>query len=336
MNLNRRKLRVGVIGLGKMGLLHAGVLNTLPDVELAAICEKSSFIRKIAKKAIRNVSFVGNVQDFSGLDLDAVFITTPTPSHYAVTKQVCEEQLARNVFVEKPLTSKYIDSKALCDLVEHNKGVNMVGYMRRFMVTFMKTKELLSQGVIGEPAFFVVNAFSSDFVDAKPGSKASMSRAGVLSDLGSYAVDLSLWFFGGLRVGSSKVECLVGSRGEDSIHFDVSRLSGALEGQISASWCLEGYRMPEVNVSIKGSEGLLEANDDKVSLTLNNGKKTVWFRHDLNDFVGFWLGLPEYYREDAVFVESIRSGNGARPSFRDALEVDQLIDAVRQKAEWHE
>ena len=331
-----KPVRIGVVGFGKMGLLHAGVLNTLSDVELAAICEKSSFIRKIAKKAIRNVSFVGNLQDFSGLDLDAVFITTSTPSHYAVTKQVYEEQLARNVFVEKPLTSKYTDSKTLCDLAEHDGGVNMVGYMRRFMVTFMKTKELLSQGVIGEPAFFVVNAFSADFVGAKPSSKASMARAGVLSDLGSYAVDLSLWFFGGLRVNSAKIECLVGSEGEDSVHVYASRRSGGLEGQISASWCVEGYRMPEVNVSIKGSEGLLEANDDKVSLTPNNGEKTVWFRHDLNDFVGFWLGLPEYYREDAVFVESIRSGNGARPSFRDALEVDQFIDAVRQKAERHE
>ena len=314
-----------------MGLLHAGVLSTLADVELAAICEKSSVMRRFAKKAIRNVAIVGNLQDFSGLDLDAVFITIPTPSHYIVTKQVYEEQLARNVFVEKPLTSKYTDSKTLCDLAEHDGGVNMVGYMRRFMVTFMKTKELLSQGVIGEPTFFVVNAFSSDFVGAKPSSKASMARAGVLSDLGSYAVDLSLWFFGGLRVDSSKAECLVGSQGEDSVHIYVSRRSGALEGQISTSWCVEGYRMPEVNISIKGSEGLLEANDDKVRLSLNNGEKTVWFRHDLNDFVGFWLGLPEYYREDAVFVESIRSGNGARPSFRDALEVDQFIDFVRQK-----
>ena len=333
MNLNRRKLRVGVIGLGKMGLLHAGVLNTLSDVELAAICEQSSFIRRIAKKAIRNVPIVGNLQDFSSMNLDAVYITTPTSSHYDVTKQVYEEQLARSVFVEKPLTSKYVDSKALCDFGEHTGGVNMVGYLRRFMVTFMKTKELLSQGVIGEPEFFGVNAFSSDFVGAKPDSKASMLRGGVLSDLGSYAFDLSLWFFGGLRVNSAKVECLVGSEGEDSVHVYVSRRSGGLEGQVSASWCVKGYRMPEVNVSIKGAEGLLEANDDKVSLSLNKGEKTVWFRHDLNDNVGFWLGSPEYYREDFVFVQSIRSGSSVRPSFRDASEVDQLIDIVRQKAE---
>jgi predicted dehydrogenase len=328
-------LRVGVIGLGKMGLLHAGVLNTLPGVELAAICEKSSFIRRIAKKAIRNVSIVGDVGALSGLGLDAVYITTPTPSHYVVARQVYDEGLARHVFVEKPLTSKYVDSRALCDLAERGGGANMVGYLRRFMVTFMKTKELLSQGVIGEPAFFEVKALSSDFVGAKPDSKASMTKAGVLSDLGSYAVYLSLWFFGDLQVGSAKVDSLVGSGGEDSVRVDVSQRSGGLGGQISASWCVEGYRMPEVNMSIKGSEGLLEANDDEVRLKLNDGEKRVWFRHDLIDFVGFWLGLPEYYREDAHFVGSIRSGSAARPSFREASDVDLFIDNVRQRAEQH-
>jgi predicted dehydrogenase len=209
----------------------------------------------------------------------------------------------------------------------------MVGYLRRFMVTFMKTKELLSQGVVGEPGFFAVNAFSSDFFGAKETSLASASRGGVLSDLGSYAVDLSLWFFGDLQVVSAKAESLNGSKVEDSVDVDVSRRVGGLEGKISASWCVEGYRMPEVNVSIEGSEGILEVNDDRVSLSLNNGEKKVWFRPDLDDAVGFWLGLPEYHREDSLFFESILSGGTVKPSFKDASEVDRFIDEVHRKAE---
>jgi len=41
-----KKLRVAVIGLGKMGLLHAGILSVLPDVELVALCEKSARAKK--------------------------------------------------------------------------------------------------------------------------------------------------------------------------------------------------------------------------------------------------------------------------------------------------
>ena len=330
--MSSKRVRVGVVGLGKMGLLHAGVLNILPDVELTAICEKSSLIRKMAKKAVRGVSIVGDIGAFAGLGLDAVYVTTPTSSHYSIARRVYEEGLARHVFVEKPLTSKYAESKQLCELAERCGGVNMVGYLRRFMVTFMKTRELLLQGVIGDPVSFSVKAFSSDFFGVKANSKAAASRGGVLSDLGSYAVDLSLWFFGQLIVDSAKVESLSGSDGEDSVCVNVQSNEG-VKGEIFASWNVEGYRMPEVGVSLKGREGLLEANDDKVVLSLQSGEKTVCFRHDLNNSVGFWLGLPEYYHEDAHFVASVKSGVVSSPSFREASDVDQFIDVVRERVE---
>jgi hypothetical protein len=42
-----------------------------------------------------------------------------------------------------------------------------------------------------------------------------------------------------------------------------------------------------------------------LELSLNGGEKFRWFRHDLKDGVGFWLGAPEYYREDECFVEAV-------------------------------
>jgi hypothetical protein len=113
--------------------------------------------------------------------------------------------------------------------------------------------------------------------------------------------------------------------------IDVQSPEG-VEGEISASWNVEGYRMPEVGVSIRGSEGLLEANDDRVALISKRGEKDVWFRHDLNGSVGFWLGLPEYYHEDSYFVGSVKSGRPVSPSFREAAAVDEFIDLVREKA----
>ena len=43
-------LRVAVVGLGKMGLLHASILNMMPNVEVVALCDKSSLLLKIVKK----------------------------------------------------------------------------------------------------------------------------------------------------------------------------------------------------------------------------------------------------------------------------------------------
>jgi predicted dehydrogenase len=49
METVNKKLKVGVVGLGKMGLLHASLLSVMPNVQLAALCDKSWLMRKLAK-----------------------------------------------------------------------------------------------------------------------------------------------------------------------------------------------------------------------------------------------------------------------------------------------
>jgi predicted dehydrogenase len=325
-------LRVGIVGSGKMGLLHASLLKIMPGVELAAVCEKSSLTRRLVKKVFRNISVVKDVSELARLGLDLIYVTTPTASHFGVATQVFREHLAPNVFVEKPLTSSYSDSKQLCELASRYGGVNMVGYLRRFMVTFTKTKELLSQGVIGEPLSFAMNAFSSDFMAIHGNPQASIARGGVMNDLGCYAVDLALWFFGDLRLTSAKVESLTGRNAEDAAHFTLQQGSSGLEGVVSVSWCMEGYRMPEVDLFVKGSKGTIEVDDDRVRMDLSEHDETVWHRHDLDDKVKFWLGAPEYYREDEYFIKKVAAKSLAEPSFETASKVDLLIDSVQRRA----
>jgi len=330
--LNEDKLRIGVVGLGKMGLLHSSILNILPEVQLAGVCEKSAVTRKLFKKVLRDVPLVEDVTDFSDLDLDAVYITTPIPSHFTVAKTVYQERIARHLFIEKTLAAKYSEAKTLCELVNINGGANMVGYLRRFMVTFTKAKELLSQNAIGEPASFEVNAFSSDFCGVSNNAQASIARGGVLRDLGSYAIDLALWFFGGLQIDSAKIEASTGSGAEDIVNFTARTSPREINGLFDISWCKEGYRMPEVNITVKGAKGNIEVNDDKVKLTNALGKESTWYRVTLNDAVAFWLGGPEYYREDAYFVDCIKSGLVAEPSFENAAKVDMLIENIQECA----
>jgi len=126
-----------------------------------------------------------DVEEFAGLGLDAVYITTPIPSHFSIAKIVCSKGIAHNLFVEKTLAAKYDDAKKMCALAKGSGGVNMVGYMKRFAVTFNKAKKLLDEGVLGDLVSFDAYAYSSDFVDVEEGS-VSASRGGVLGDLGSH------------------------------------------------------------------------------------------------------------------------------------------------------
>ena len=330
--LSGESLRVAVVGLGKMGLLHASILNVLPNVQLTALCEKSIITRIFLKKVFNGIQIVDDVEKLSDLDLDAVYVTTPISSHFPVVSNVCLKKIARNLFVEKTLASSYDKAEELCELAHSFGDANMVGYMRRFAVTFKRAKDLLDREAIGELVSFKAYAYSSDFSGSEKGSRTPASRGGVLRDLGCHVMDLAFWFFDDLQVDSAKLASLIDNCSEDSAYFKV-RKSNGLEGEFNISWCVENYRMPEVGLSISGSKGIIEVNDDKLELKLNDGKSFAWYRHDLHDNVVFWLGGPEYFREDEYFVRSVMEGDDAEPSFYNASKVDQIIDQVKRRAD---
>jgi predicted dehydrogenase len=321
-----KKIRVAFVGLGKMGLLHAGILNVLPNVEIAAVCEKSSLIRKFSKKVFHSAYIVNDIKMLHGLNFDAVYVTTPINSHFPVIKTVYSEGIASNIFVEKTLASGFNEAKELCDLARKFGGVAMVGYQRRFSVTYRKARNLLNQKVIGEPLSFEAYAYSSDFFGTQNNSKAHAFRIGALRDLGCHAIDVALWFFGDMRVKFVKSETLA------SIYFECVGSNG-LDGKFSVSQSMENYRMPEVGLKIVGSLGTIEVNDDKLNLKLKDGGSFTWYRHDLGDNVAFLLGAPEYFREDEHFIISVLQGQAVEPSFNTALKVDQLIDQIKDKAD---
>ena len=323
---------MAVIGMGKMGIVHSCVLSVVPGVEVVALCEKSLMIRRFLKKMFKSARIVGDAWQLADLDLDAVYVTTPIPSHYSIVKSVYTGKVTRNLFVEKTLAESFKESKELCGLADHYGGVNMVGYLRRFYVTFRKARDLVSGGVVGELNSFGVHAYSSDFLGSSQGSVASVARGGVLRDLGCHALDLALWYFGDLRIRPNSVSSPNIDHAEEVLSFLASNSHG-LEGKFDVSWCMEGYRMPEVGISINGSNGTIDVSDDLVRLRERNGRESTWYRHDLNDNVPFWLGLPEYYREDLHFVESVKAGSKGCPDFPAAAKVDELITEVEKLRE---
>jgi predicted dehydrogenase len=68
--LSAEKLKVAVVGFGKMGMLHAGILSVLPRVQLVAVCEKSGLVRRFLKNLFKDVSVVGDVGQLKGFSLE--------------------------------------------------------------------------------------------------------------------------------------------------------------------------------------------------------------------------------------------------------------------------
>ncbi len=333
MPLESQKLKIAIVGLGKMGLLHSSILSTFPNTKLVAVCDKSALMNKLYKKvfAPMGVNVINDFEKLSSSGLDAVYVTTPISSHSLIVKSLLTEGKVRNLFVEKTLASDYSQAKELCSLSKQFGSLTMVGYMKRFSVIFGKAKELLDKGELGEPLSFKAYAFSSDFLGVTEESKSSVSRGGAVRDIGCHLIDLAFWLLGDFEVSKilSREDTEIGS--ETFVSF-LTQNSTGLEGHFDISQRMQNYRMPEFGLSIKCTKGLIEVNDDRLYLTMPNGDRRKWYKHDLNDSVDFFLGESEYFRENKEFVNAIVEKRPCEPNFETASKVDNVIDQVREKS----
>lgn len=313
------RTRIAVVGFGRMGVLHASILSTMADAELVAICERSSILRRYGARMLEHVRWVSGVDKLDELAPDAIWVTTPTLVHYDVVMSCCALRPAPSIFVEKPLATTLAQCIELCDLVEEVGALNMVGYSRRSVSTFRRAREMVLEGVLGEIHSFEAHALSSDGI-----GRDLTGRGGVLLDLGCHALDLLLWFFPALELLSSKLTRRQGNV-EDEAVLTLADEAG-VKGTLIASWCMDRYRLPEIEVCVFGAKGRLRATDDELELDVAGCGQERYFRHDLDDPVPFLVGGVEYYREDAAFLRATRDSRRAEPSFRDTLSVHKLID----------
>ena len=140
---------IGVIGFGKMGMLHAGIINALHDSQIISVAESSDFLRTSASGLLKNVSFYQDYRDMiSKENLDGVVICTPVSLHSEMMNVCAENNIS--MLVEKPLCRRLTELNfTIDDLIK--KRISLVtGYCLTFKDTFVKAKELLSLNVIGE------------------------------------------------------------------------------------------------------------------------------------------------------------------------------------------
>jgi predicted dehydrogenase len=119
-----KKIRVGIIGLGRMGMNHLNILSFLNSVEVVFVSDL-----KIKNYNKKKIFFSKN--PFSLLHLvDAVIIATPTTTHFDIIKK-CGKKI-KNIFVEKPLAHNFSQTKKIINFAKKNKINLRVGFVERF------------------------------------------------------------------------------------------------------------------------------------------------------------------------------------------------------------
>ncbi len=331
-------MNVGIVGLGKMGLLHAGILNSLKDVKISSITEKEGLIANYIRNSMPHVNVYGDFEKMfdSEEELDLVYITTPVSSHLSITLSCIKNKI--NFFIEKPLTRNAEESKRLCTKLKNSQIIHAVGYNRRFVDTFSRVKELLDLKLLGEVFSVKSSMYLSNIFSKSAGwrYKKDVSGGGVLLDLGSHLVDLLLWYFGPIDIVSGEIKSLYSREVEDAAHMDIE-FANKIHGELDTSWSVEGYRLPEINLEIIGDNGKLRVNDDFIKMELKKPVKqfqgiTVIYKQSLNTGVSIDIGGPEYTKEDEHVVECVKNKKQTLINVFEASRTQSVIQAMYDAA----
>ena len=324
-----KQIKAGIIGIGKMGVLHTGILNSLQDVEIKALVDNQDIILNFIKGAIPSLR---TYRDFSEMinkeDLDLVYITTPTSLHTTIAIECVKHQIP--FFVEKPLGTSVTDCMNLVNAVKETPVINMIGYSKRFVDTFLKAKEIIDSGELGSLIYFNSSMYVSQLFAKGMGwrYKKASSGGGVLNTLATHLIDLLLWYFGDLSLVQGNIKSFYSKDVEDFVHSYLLFESG-LGGYIDTSWSVRNYRLPEIKIQVEGDKGMLAVTDDYLKVYLDQeGSWKTYYKQDLFKGVEFDLGGPEYTLEDQHMIESIKAKRKTGVDIFDGFKVQRVIEGI--------
>ncbi|MBN1407775.1 MAG: Gfo/Idh/MocA family oxidoreductase [Calditrichaceae bacterium] len=122
------QVKVGVIGVGHLGKLHASLYKDVPDAELIGVFDNDEKKCKATADELNVKAFSNLVQMFEAVE--AVNIVTPTTTHYDIASQALS--LNKHVFIEKPITKTEEEAQELIRLAQSKNKIIQVGHIERF------------------------------------------------------------------------------------------------------------------------------------------------------------------------------------------------------------
>jgi predicted dehydrogenase len=132
------RLRVGVIGVGHLGKVHARIFATLPDVELVGVADANPDQAKAVAKQCGTQAYTDHRPLLSLVDAAAVVV--PTTQHHVVAVDFLRRGIP--LLIEKPLASTPDEARELVELAARQGVTLQVGHVERFNPAFEEVQNL--------------------------------------------------------------------------------------------------------------------------------------------------------------------------------------------------
>jgi scyllo-inositol 2-dehydrogenase (NAD+) len=192
----KRRIKIGLVGLGRLGRIYARDLATrIPETRLVAVADPD-------EAALGDVSATYDARPhrdpgtlFQDPKVEAIVIASPTHTHAALT--VAASSTGKPIFCEKPPALSLAETDRMKAAVSRPGVFFQMGFMRRFDPGYAAAKRKVQEGLIGTPVVFKSSSrdphrTTLEYADPK-------SSGGMIMDMGIHDFDLARFFMGEVK-----------------------------------------------------------------------------------------------------------------------------------------
>ena len=352
-----KKLIVGVVGCGGIATgKHLPAMKEHGGFEIVAFCDliKQKAVDAKEKYGTDDARVYTDYLELVKEDLDAVYVLTPNIVHAPVA--IAAMKAGKHVMCEKPMATTYADAKAMVDTAKETGKILTVGYQSRYRSDAQYLKAACSEGELGEIYFAKAHALRRRavptwgvFLDAEK------QGGGPLIDIGTHALDLTLWMMDNYEPASvtgSTYRKLADQKNtanawgdwdntkftvEDSAFGFIKMKNGATI-ILESSWALNTLEVDEAKTSLCGNKA---GADMKAGLRINGVKHGKMYTEipslDAKGVAFFDASAenPKLF-EQQVFYNAIVNGGELTVKPEQAMVVTQILEAIYESAKKNE
>lgn len=315
-------MRIGLVGVGRIGAFHAATLKSLPAVDQVVVADADASRAELVAKDL-GLEFAADVDQLLGRDLDGFVIAAATSAHADLIAKGVAAGLP--TFCEKPVAQDLADTQRVVSLVEASDVPVHIGFQRRFDLGYQAARQQVQAGELG-----FIHHIRANTNDAFPPPQEYIpTSGGFFRDCTVHDFDI-IRFVTGREVvsvfatGANRGEAFFGQYG------DVDAAAALLTLDDSTFVSVSGTRYNaaghDVRMEVLGSLGSVAVGLDEHT-ALKSAEAGVTFPEGPAHATFMDRFRPAYVAELTAFTEVVARGREVPCTVRDALQAFRIADA---------
>jgi predicted dehydrogenase len=308
-----------------MGGVHARNLAGSPEAEVTWVVDLDLPRAEALVADIGGTATASLDEAFSADNVDAVLVALPTAVHRLGVETAAK--YGKHVFCEKPIARTGADADAMVKACEAAGVTFMVGHVVRFFSEYMRIKEILDAGTLGQIGMVRASRLVSPVMERSPWFADVEKSGGVVLDVMIHEIDTLRWFFGDVeRVFAHGLSFTEWHTKRDYSVASLRFRNGVI-AHLEASWAHSNFR---TSIEISGQHGLLRhASEDSATVTFEP-TTGIDYEKGMRPGRAYLRPTvePPHLRELLRFIDALRSGSPAPVDGREGIKTLNVANAV--------